>query len=142
MEGISHIGFDYCYYNAWYAFVIKHGLDVNMNEIALIDEILQRTREKKTMTLNRNELGSLMALLKLVDHDMFDTEMESGMMNEQLGKIMIRFMQKLMNRHDKYNLTVSATERYVITHALATVNSRNIGSYENALITKLIMELY
>ena len=113
-----------------------------MNELALIDDILQRSREKLTLQFNRNELGSLMGLLKLVNYENIDNELKIQMMNDQIGKMMIRFMQKLMNYKVNYSLTLSATERYVITEAMRTINPSKIGTYENTLIVNLMMQLH
>lgn len=115
-----------------------------MNEVALMDQVLQRQQkaDKTTVTLNRTELGSLAALLATVNMDMESDPVYFSMLNEQLGKIMIRLIQKLMTVKSTYKLTMSATERYVICQILADwIDYSRIGAYENNLVLKLSMAL-
>lgn len=115
-----------------------------MNEIALMDQVLQRRQQtsKTTVTLNRNELGSLAALLGTVNMDMENDRIYFSMLNEQMGKIMIRILQKLMTVKSTYKLSLSATERYVIHQILSDwIDYSRFGAYENNLVLKLSMQL-
>ena len=112
-----------------------------MNELALMNDVLQRQKTKTAITLSRVELGSLAALLRRVEFNETLDEYEVQMLNEQSGRLIIRIMQKLMNAKEKYSMTLTATERYAVSRLLTLIDFDRIGMFENNLIMRILMEM-
>lgn len=89
------------------------------------------------MKLSNNEVLAVFNSMKLINIDMFTSNLETKAQQELLQKIYMRMMQKMFNLKKENTFTMSVAEGWAFFCKMPTVMPL-IGNYEQNTIQKCI----